>query len=129
MSIKQILLLVSTASLLFSSGVFAQQNSWANRYFGVDGTVREIATDSRGAEMKFNVEIKPNNIGGNPGGCKQGDGDINFSITNSGYSTLGTYQQQKQDMWKNMILLAKSTGAVLIADVGNDCELWDLRML
>lgn len=129
MSIKQILLLVSTATLLFSSGASAQQNSWANRVFGVDGTVREIATDSRGTEMKLNVEIKPSSIGGNPGNCKQADGDINFSITNSGYSTLGTYQQQKQDMWKNMIFLAKSTGAVLIADVGTNCELWDLRML
>ncbi len=168
MSIKRILLLVSTATLTFSSSVFAF-DSWSNATFGVTGTVGEISSDSKDGNVRFSFEVKipaskssvpvgsgisstlgnggqipPGNLPvsapvsapvggpfykGSAGNCTAGpSGPPYFSITNSGYSTAGTVQQQKQELWKSMLLLAKSNGSKVSADVGANCELWDLRV-
>jgi hypothetical protein len=126
---KKILAFVSVAGVLHSGAAFSA-DSWQNATWGAVGNVANISTESSAGNSRLNVDFKADRIyKGSAGNCiGQAGGTVLFSITNNGYSNTGTVQQQKQDMWKNIILLAKSTGSKVSADVGPNCELWDLRL-
>ena len=125
---KRILLLVSSAALLFSSGAFAQ--SFETSTWTYEGIILDVSTDSRWSSHKVNVEIKVKTFykGKDAGSCSKGGDVALLSITNSGYATPGTVLQQRQDTFKNLVLLAKTTGVPVVVDVGANCELFDMRL-
>jgi len=134
MSIKRILLLVSTATL-FSSTAFSA-NYYGNSAMGLTGPVFEAATDSRGDTSNiFMVDFKKdkastsNNDNVKTSCTPSGRSDIfRFTITQNA-RTPGNAEDLKHEVWKNMIFLAGASGKSLIVDIGSNCEIYDLRIV
>ena len=130
MSNKKIIFLVTAATLIFSNCAFAL--SWQDATYTHEGIILDISSDSRNDQTKINVEMKVLSVykgsySTTPNCFRSADVSI-FSITNSGYATTGTVQQQNHEFWKNSLLLAKAKGARIVADFSSTCELYDLRL-
>lgn len=137
MSIKRILLLVSSATLFFNSGAFAlsfetcssNTNSSCSakaKFLGNVTTGGTYSADSNSVQYRFYMRVKDRYVNQNAG---VGTGCFN-DVDNTTLAVIaappGSAQSQKHQDWRNMVMVSMTTGMPLTIFTDGACNVYDM---